>query len=331
MDAKKMAAKQGRRDQVLAWCREARALDERAEVLLLALPGTDDVIQAYRERPRFVHERTRGPRQLLLREIGVSVARRHPEARRLHRLADARYWEMVQAYDQSQRIDAARKAARWGLNEDDVYQTNRVGWYQAALRFDPDRGLTLYTLAQHWAKVELQRSGLLQPAGVHVALTVASGRNAPKVRTLTFDAQVTHGGAMMPWGSTSDMTLKDLLATDGRVVVAREHPSTFVVPGDIGHDAAHDRARIAAMVGGLPAKEREVLTRRYLDLSGVPAESLTPDGLQRLTVVGAHMGGLSRERIRQIEARAVATLRAAHDSPPGVARVPRSRLPAMTA
>lgn len=327
----KAAAKANRRDQVAAWCREARALDERAEAILLVFPGTAEILKAHGERPRAVHERTRGPRQLLLREIGVSVARRHPEARRLHRLADARYWEMVQVYEQSQRIDATNKAARWGLSEDDVYQTNRIGWYHAALRFDPARGLTLYTLAQHYVKVELQRSGLLQPAGVHVALTVAAGRNAPKVRTLTFDMPLTEGGSKNTFGSSSDMSLKDLLASDGQMIVTRLGPDAVQVPGEIGHDEARDRTRITAMVATLPDREREVLMRRYLDLSGVPAASLTPDGLQRLSSVGAHMGGLSRERIRQIEVRAVESLRVTFRGPTGVARVPRSRLPAMTA
>lgn len=319
-----MQAKKSRQELVCGWCRDANALDVRAEALLHEIEVAREVMDAHANRPSVGSERTRGPRQILLREVAASLAKRHPEPARLHRAADGLYWQMVLAYEVSHRLNARTLAIRWGLDDRDLYQTIVMGWYQAALRFDPARGLSLYTSAKHYAMGTVQRSGLLQAAGIHVAMESALGQSPPKIRTLTFDMPL--GGE----GVGSDMDLKDLLTADGQMVRERPHPVSFVTPGDIGGSCYRDRAHALALVGELPEREREVLTLRYLDLSGLdPAEMHY--GERSLGRVGSMLGGLSRERVRQIEAQAVGRLRARHAEPSGVARVPRSRPSMMTA
>lgn len=317
-------ARRQRSQDVAEWCRAAHVLDQRAEALLGAISESVAVLDAHDAHPHVVHESTRGPRQQVLREISRSLARRHPEPARLHRAADALYWRMVMAFDVSQRTESRTWAAAWGVDADDLCQTMRLGWYQAAIRFDPDRGYSLLTFAKRHALVAVQRAGIGHTGGIHVRTVTASGRDAPKITMLAFDAPLGREGI------SADMTLGDVLASDGQMIVARPHPAGFSVPGEVGYNEDSDRARITAMVETLPAREREVLTLRYLDLSEVDAEDLTT-GCRNLASVGRAMGGFSRERARQLEVRAVSLLRDAYCGPTGLAKVPVRRPSAMTA
>ena len=67
---------------------------------------------------------------------------------------------------------------------------------------------------------------------------------------------------------------------------------------DAGLDRADTRGAIAAALAGMPARHRRVIELRY---------GLDGDGQRTLSETGAEIG-ISKERVRQIEATALATL-----------------------
>lgn len=308
--------REARRDSVAGWCREANALDARAEAILLTMPETIIHLDAHAADPTTRSERTRGPKQLLLREIAVALAAKNPEPRRLHREADALYWRMVTIWEPGLRVEAERVARYFGIEADDVHQTIMVGWYLAAIRFDPGRGISLGTVARHYVRVTLQRSQLLARGGIYVAHAVAAGGRRPNTQVLSLDVPVRVDGH----DSGGDMTYADLIADSGVMEPRGQHPSAWLVSGEVGVSRASDHAALERMVGILDEREAAVVRARYLDPIPEGDEAF---GLRSLKSIGAkELGGVSRERARQIEAIAICKLRERFCPATGLAKVP---------
>jgi RNA polymerase sigma factor (sigma-70 family) len=194
--------------------------------------------------------------------------------------------------EESGKVDEAWVAVQTGLNyvswlardflytgvpRDDLEAEGRLGLFEAALRFDPTNGARFLTYASWWSRRRMQTFVARHARVVR--------RPVPKHRTLrdrddvSLDEPVSAGSAFR-W----EDVLVDPMA---------QQPIDALV-------GAEDAALIARAAKSLPPQWRAIIVRRF-GLDGAPAMTLA--------AIGETLG-LSRERIRQIEAKAMERLRA---------------------
>ena len=170
----------------------------------------------------------------------------------------------------------AREFLYTGVSREDLIAEGRLGLFEAALRFDPSHGAQFLTYASFWARRRMQ---------TFVA------RHARVVRRpVSRIAGPRDGGDVSldePVGASNTLAWRDVL-------VDRESPPALDAMVD-----AEDAALINAAAAELPPQWRAIIVRRF-GLDGGPATTLA--------AVGETLG-LSRERVRQIEAKAMRRLR----------------------
>lgn len=210
-------------------------------------------------------------------------------------------------------IRIARRYRRDGCALADLIQEGTVGLLEAIRRFNPDRGVRLSTFAMWWIRAAIQDYVVRSGSAVRVATT-------PRHRAMYFNSALSAEGGPSAdtvceiatrFGTTGDDVRSfadrlrrrpvsfDTVASDGRAL-------TEILP-DPGPDpeARLDtkRERIAlverlrAALPALTRRERDILRRRFL---GEKRESLAKI---------ARDLGLSKERVRQLEQRALLKMR----------------------
>jgi len=210
----------------------------------------------------------------------------------------------------------ARRFPTEGLDQTDLFQEGVVGLLRALERYEPDRGVPFAAFAVWWVRRSLQdaRSDFIRPfrlppkalrqlsqlksehqriyqserrSAVLSELAERTGITVDQARALlAADARVrsleeTIDGSMEELGS-----LGDLLAD----------PLSAAAYEDVIDSLAGEQ--LQALLSRLTRREREVVRARF-GFDGEP---------QRLVTVGQRLG-LSAERVRQIEERALAKLR----------------------
>ncbi len=236
----------------------------------------------------------------------------------LHRLVTA-YMRLA--------ISMAAKFRRYGAPMNDLIQEASLGLMKAADKFDPDRGVRFSTYAVWWIKASIQdyvmrnwsmvRTGSTSSqkslffnmrrvqarlereadqAGERLDGHQLRERIAREVGVPLADVEMMEGRL-----SGSDFSLNATQSSDdeGREWIdALEDDG--VQAADVvedRHDRSHLRGWLAHALGTLNARERYIVTERKLREDGRTLESL-----------GEELG-LSKERVRQLEAAAFAKLR----------------------
>jgi RNA polymerase sigma-32 factor len=219
-------------------------------------------------------------------------------------------------------VAISRNYLGYGLPQGDLIQEGNVGLMKAVRRFDPDRGVRLVSFALHWIKAEIHEYILRNWRLVKVATTKAQ-------RKLFFNLR-------------SMKTSAHALTTDQAAAIARElnvKPEEVVemetrltghdialdpTPGDDDEhsyspiswltdredepaqiferkEAEQDRADgLKRALGKLDPRSRRIIEARWL-------KETDPATLQEL----ADEYGVSAERIRQIESKALKQMRGA--------------------
>lgn len=227
-----MASAADRFEADAAAVRAGHEADAAALASLLALPRGEATLAAQRRVERATI--TRGPEMEALRR----AVRSRPDAVDAQKhvaVADAHYWSMVLRHDGIVRQQAYKigKYRAKDTDPEDILTIVRVGWFAAALRFDPDRGLRFPTMAVNWALARVQRERDL-PGGIKPARNRNFG-----ARVLPLDT---------PLRGDGELTLLDTLASDAE-------------GADEAWERAHDVADIATHLSGLPERERGVVLR----------------------------------------------------------------------
>jgi RNA polymerase sigma factor (sigma-70 family) len=170
----------------------------------------------------------------------------------------------------------ARDFLYTGVAREDLIAEGRLGLFEAALRYDPSHGAQFLTYASFWARRRMQTFVARHARVVRRPMSrVGPTRERDEV---SLDE---------PVGSSKTLAWRDVL-------VDRESPpplDTLV--------GAEDAALITSAALALPPQWRAIIVRRF-GLDGGPAMTLA--------AVGETLG-LSRERVRQIEAKAMRSLR----------------------
>jgi RNA polymerase primary sigma factor len=214
-------------------------------------------------------------------------------------------------------VSYAKRYRGLGVPFLDLIHEGNLGLIEAARRFDPDRNVKFITYAVWWIRQAIthalsmqtrafslpQRlSGISARLGHEVAQLTEALDRAPTPREIADDLEISEADvdALIRIGR-SDASLNDRLGGedgDGPELGEMVEGVVPAIEEDLLHRAVAERVRDA--LDELDAKEREVVELRFgLDRDGDP---------RTLQEVGDRLG-LSRERIRQIEARAKEKLR----------------------
>ncbi|MBI1244944.1 MAG: RNA polymerase factor sigma-32 [Alphaproteobacteria bacterium] len=255
---------------------------------------------------------------LLARAREQALARRWRETGDQTALA-----ELVGAYGRLV-VSIALRFRHYGLPVGDLIQEGHIGLLQAAQRFEPARDVRFSTYAQWWIRAAIQDFVLRNWSIVRTGTTSAhkalffnlrrlrarledpsaermnDAQRAEIARQLRVDpsAVVEMEGRLAAADRSLDAPLGEESDSDwnARLVDERPTPESATM-------AAHDarvRARVVhAALGELDPRERAVIEARRLDENGVTLEAL-----------GVRLG-ISKERVRQIENRALGKLKTA--------------------
>jgi len=255
---------------------------------------------------------------MLEREYEAELARRwrdDEDADALHEIIEAHIRLVV-------RI--ATKFKGYGLPIGDLIQEGNRGLLEAANRFDPERGFRYSTYATWWIMAAMQEYIVRNSSIVRIGTT-------PAQKSLFFNLRKLR--AKLTDNSAARMTEdeRQLIATELGVPLAavermeshfsRPDQSLNATVGEsdseefvdlLADDSSSPEAIVGAMIDGetrakwitdamehLTAREREVITRRFLK-----DEKIT------LAEIGETFG-VTKERIRQIEGKALTKLREA--------------------
>ena len=219
-------------------------------------------------------------------------------------------------------IKIARSFAGYGLLVSDLIAEGNVGLMQAAQKFDPDRGFRFATYAMGWIRAAIQEHILHSTSIVKMGTTAAQKKLFFNLRQLKGRLEQFEAGDLSPElvatiaaeldvpekdvvemnrrMSGADGSLNVTLTEDGeaewldRLVDEGPSQETTLAEAD---EMARRRKLLNEAMERLNAREREILVERRLR-----DEPLTLEDLSRRFHV-------SRERIRQLEVRAVDKLR----------------------
>lgn len=198
---------------------------------------------------------------------------------------------------------------RWGLSAEDIVQEGNIGLLKAARRFDPDRGCRLVTYAAYWIRAEIRdyvvrgyrivRIGASKPERKALRIYRKTRERDPRTLAALSGLKEERVEELLPLLLSRDVSL-DATTESGGTAVERlaDDASSPEETAAEDEEAARTSEALHQAVRELPAREREILERRWLTEEPLTLEALG----QRF--------GISKERVRQIEERAKQRMRA---------------------
>ncbi len=270
------------------------------------------------QRANLDYIRTSMNEPILEKEHELDLARRwrdHGDEKALH--------ELVRSYTRLV-VSAASRFRNYGLPMGDLIQEGNIGLMQAAARFEPERELRFSTYANWWIRSAMQDYILRNWSIVRTGTTAAQ-------KSLFFNLRRLRGKIERAQGAEG-------LTNEGRIKIAKElkvnvkdvedmesrmsgaDSSLNATIGEDGEEEwqnflADDRPNPEEIVIGMrDAKTRSKWLEEALgSLSDREAKIIRDRHLQYETVTLEDLGkelGVSKERVRQLEARAMEKLKA---------------------
>jgi len=216
-------------------------------------------------------------------------------------------------------VAVSRNYLGYGLPQSDLIQEGNVGLMKAVRRFDPERGVRLVSFALHWIKAEIHEYVLRNWRLVKIATTKAqrklffnlrSLKASPGALTRKEASSIARDLGVKPEEvfemetrlAGQDIALDPLPGDDGETVGPIAYlTDSEAEPAQILEQAETRRNRSEGLrnaLAKLDSRSREVIEARWLREDDHAT-------LQEL----ADQYGVSAERIRQIESRALKTMR----------------------
>ncbi len=223
-------------------------------------------------------------------------------------------------------VAVARNYLGYGLPHADLIQEGNIGLMKAVKRFDPERGVRLVSFALHWIKAEIHEYILRNWRLVKVATTKAQRKlffnlRSMKQGTSTLSPDEVQGIARelnVKPHEVSEMETRlsgGDVALEGRIEDGEEEfaPIAYLAdeesePTEVLQRRQHDLLQTDGVRGALEhldARSRRIIEARWLDEDA--------DGRVGTSTLHelAEEFGVSAERIRQIEAKALQKMRMA--------------------
>ena len=216
-------------------------------------------------------------------------------------------------------VSVARHYLGYGLPQADLIQEGNIGLMKAVKRFDPDRGVRLVSFALHWIRAEIHEYVLKNWRLVKVATTKAQRKLFFNLRSLKQSLDtltLTQADAM---AKELNVSRRDVLEMETRLSGRDISIDPTVEDGEesyspVAYLASPDEN--PAQVLEREQTERHLHTGLFKALENLDARSrriiearwLTENQASTLHELAAEYG-VSAERIRQIEARALQKMR----------------------
>ena len=210
----------------------------------------------------------------------------------------------------------------YGLPVAELIAEGNIGMMQAVKRFDPDRGFRLATYAIWWIRAAIQEYILHSWSLVKMGTTAAQKKLFFNLRRLKGQMQAMDDGDLQPEQVTSiartlDVPEVDVISMNDRMAApdhslnasvrvegegewqdlltdGSDSPETVVAERQ---ELSSRRSLLSAALQKLNQRERHIIVERRLRDAPTTLEGLS------------HHYGISRERVRQIETRALQKLR----------------------
>ncbi len=221
-------------------------------------------------------------------------------------------------------VSIARQYLGYGLPHADLIQEGNIGLMKAVKRFDPERGVRLVSFALHWIRAEIHEYILKNWRTVKVATTKAQ-------RKLFFNLRSRKPGPQALTSAEVDAIARDLNVREKDVVEMETrlggHDIALDAQADDGEESfapiawlaapqaeptqileSRNRDRlqtegIASALAALDERSRRIIETRWL-------KDESEGGTLTLHQLAAEFG-VSAERIRQIEAKALQKMKGA--------------------
>ena len=221
-------------------------------------------------------------------------------------------------------VSVARQYLGYGLPHADLIQEGNIGLMKAVKRFDPERGVRLVSFALHWIKAEIHEYILKNWRLVKVATTKAQRKLFFNLRSMKKDANTLSPDAVSDIALRLNVREKDVSEMETRMggqEMSLEPmsddseddyaPISYLAapnsdPTEIIASHQHDRMQsegIAEALASLDDRSRKIVESRWLRDDD--------DGGSRTLQDLADEYGVSAERIRQIEAKALKKMKVA--------------------
>jgi len=212
-------------------------------------------------------------------------------------------------------VSIARGYMGYGLPQADLIQEGNVGLMKAVKRFDPDRGVRLVSFAIHWIKAEIHEFVLRNWRLVKIATTKAQ-------RKLFFNLRSMKPGLESLTPSEIKSVARQLGVKPEEVVEMETRLSGQDIALESGSDDEDDHFAPIAYLrdpGAGPSQVMETNENERLSASGLESALASLDARSRRIIEArwlrekdaatlhdlAREFGVSAERIRQIEAKAL--------------------------
>ena len=212
-------------------------------------------------------------------------------------------------------VSVARGYLGYGLPHADLIQEGNVGLMKAVKRFDPERGVRLASFAIHWIKAEIHEFILKNWRMVKIATTKAQRKLFFNLRSMKASSAALSPEAVTEVAKVLNVKESDVVEMEQRIQggdVALEpahdddeafvSPIAYLADGAEGPADAFEREEgeqlqaegLSKALASLDDRSRRIIQARWL----AEGESKTLHEL-------ASEFGVSAERIRQIEAKAM--------------------------
>jgi RNA polymerase sigma-32 factor len=260
-------------------------------------------------------------------------------ANRVPMLTEAEEFDLARRFREHNDLDAARRlvlshlrlvisVARgylgYGLPHADLIQEGNIGLMKAVKRFDPDRGVRLVSFAMHWIKAEIHEYILKNWRLVKIATTKAQRKLFFNLRSMkqsfaTLGPEEVNAVARKLGVKPEEVVEMETRFTGGDVALEptgdeeeeRFAPIAYLAADSSVEPAAqlerkqYDRLQDEGLRSALTAlddRSRAIIQRRWLVEDGEEAATLHELAAEY---------GVSAERIRQIEAKAMQKMKGA--------------------
>ena len=216
-------------------------------------------------------------------------------------------------------IAIARGYLGYGLPHADLIQEGNIGLMKAVKRFDPERGVRLVSFAIHWIKAEIHEYVLRNWRMVKVATTKAQRKLFFNLRSLKANSEALNPTQVADIAQLLSVKPGEVLEMDSRL-----SGHDLALEGDNGEEDSFAPIAYLADHSSEPVRVLEVRARDHLQSDGLQTALASLDPRSRRIVEARWLSeddpatlhdlatefGVSAERIRQIEVKAMQKMRA---------------------